>query len=90
MTGIFDGRRPIDLLTMLIKEVPILSANSYSYTGKRRDYQIALDLLASGQATHDFMVTHRFSITKYEKAIKTAFDKRGNRCLRAMFIHKEG
>lgn len=88
MTGIFDGKRPIDLLTMLFKEVHILSANSYSFTGMRRDYQIALDLLGSGQATHDFMVTHRFPITEYEKAINTAFDKKGHRCLRAMFIHE--
>jgi threonine dehydrogenase-like Zn-dependent dehydrogenase len=88
MTGIFDGRRPIDLLSMLFKEVHIFSANSYSFTGIRRDYQIALDLLASGQATHDFVVTHRFQITEYEKAINTAFDKKGNKCLRAMFIHE--
>ncbi len=73
---------------MLFKEVHIFSANSYSFTGIRRDYQIALDLLASGQTTHDFMVTHRFPLTEYEKAINTAFDKKGTRCLRAMFIHE--
>ncbi len=87
MTGIFDGRRPIDLLTMLFKEVHLLSANSYSFTGVRRDYQIALDLLASGQATHDSVVTHPFPISEYKRAINTAFDKQGSRCLRAMFIH---
>jgi 2-desacetyl-2-hydroxyethyl bacteriochlorophyllide A dehydrogenase len=88
MTGIFDGKRPVDLLTMLFKEVHILSANSYSYTGIRRDYQIALDWLASGQASHDALVTHRFSMADYKKAIDTAFHKKENRCLRAMFFHE--
>jgi threonine dehydrogenase-like Zn-dependent dehydrogenase len=86
MTGIFDGERPVDLLTMLFASVSILSSNSYSITGLKPDYEIALDLLASGQAKHDFVVTHRFAPEDFQKAIDTAFDKKGNQCLRAMFI----
>jgi len=89
MTGIFDGERPIDLLTMLFASVSILSSNSYSITGMKPDYEIALDLLASGQATHDFVATHRFAPEEYTKAIATAFDKKGNQCLRAMFIRDQ-
>ncbi|UCF10071.1 MAG: alcohol dehydrogenase catalytic domain-containing protein [Candidatus Bipolaricaulota bacterium] len=89
MTGIFDGRRPIDLLTMLFSGVSILSSNSYSITGMKSDYEIALDLLASGQATHDFVVTHRFAPEQFNEAIETAFDKKGNQCLRAMFVRTE-
>jgi len=87
MTGIFDGERPIDLLTMLFHSVSILTSNSYSITGLKPDYQIALDLLATGQITHDFVVTHRFSLEEYQSAINTAFDKKNSACLRAMFIH---
>ena len=89
MTGIFDGERPIDLLTMLFRSISILSSNSYSITGMKSDYRIALDLLAAGQVTHDFVVTHRFALEEFDKAIATAFDKKGNECLRAMFIHDE-
>ncbi len=89
MTGIFDGERPIDLLTMLFESVDILSSNSYSITGMKPDYEIALDLLASGQASHDFVVTHRFAPEEFVEAIDTAFDKKGNECLRAMFIRGE-
>jgi len=89
MTGIFDGERPIDLLTMLFRSVSILSSNSYSITGLKSDYEIALDLLASGQATHSNVVTHRFAPSDFKKAIDTAFDKKGNECLRAMFIRDE-
>ena len=89
MTGIFDGKRPVDLLTMLFRSISILSSNSYSITGMKSDYRIALDLLAACQATHEHVVTHRFALADYERAISTAFDKKGNECLRAMFIHDE-
>ena len=89
MTGIFDGQRPIDLLTMFFRNISILSSNSYSITGMKSDYRIALDLLSSGQASHEHVVTHRFALEDFEKAINTAFDKKTNKCLRAMFIHGE-
>ena len=89
MTGIFDGKRPIDLLTLLLKEIPLLSSNSYSYTGMKRDYQIAVDLLTSGQVRHDFLVTHRFPLSEFRRAVDTAFDKKESHCLRAVFIHEK-
>ena len=87
MTGIFDGERPIDLLTMLFNEVSILSANSYSSTGLKRDYRIAVDLLASGKVKHDFVVTHRFPHSQWRDAVATAFDKKGTGCLRSVMFH---
>jgi len=87
MTGIFDGERPVDLLTMLFQEVHILSSNSYSTTGLKRDYQIAVDLLASGRVRHDFVVTHRYPLTQWRDAIETAFDKKGSGCLRSVMFH---
>lgn len=88
MTGIFDGQRPVDLLTVLLKEIAFLPANSYSFTGEKRDYQIAMELLASGQVSHEFVVTHRFPIHRWKEAISTAFDKGKYGCLRAVFIHE--
>lgn len=89
MTGIFDGERPIDLLHMLFQEVHILSSNSYSHTGMKRDYAIAMELLASGKVSHDFVVTHRFPIASWREAIATAFDKKGTGCLRAVMHHND-
>jgi threonine dehydrogenase-like Zn-dependent dehydrogenase len=72
---------------MLFQEVHILSSNSYSHTGMRRDYAIAMELLASGTVSHDFVVTHRFPIGSWRDAIATAFDKKGTGCLRAVMFH---
>lgn len=87
MTGIFDGERPVDLLHMLFEEVHLMSSNSYSNTGMKRDYQIAVDLLASGRVTHDGAITHRFPLSQWREAIATAFDKKGSGCLRAVMLH---
>ncbi len=89
MTGIFDGERPIDLLTMLFNEVHILSSNSYSTTGMKRDYEIAVDLLESGKVRHDFVVTHRYPLSEWRDAITTAFDKKGTGCLRSVMFHDQ-
>ncbi len=87
MTGIFDGERPIDLLTLLFKEIHLLSSNSYSTTGMKRDYRIAVDLLASGLVDHESLITHRFALEDWRNAIATAFDKNGTGCLRAVMLH---
>jgi len=89
MTGIFDGERPVDLLKLLFKEVHLLAANSYSRTGVKRDYQIAVDLLASGKVDHEFVITHRFPLESWREAIATAFDKKNTGCLRAVIIHED-
>jgi 2-desacetyl-2-hydroxyethyl bacteriochlorophyllide A dehydrogenase len=88
MTGIFDGNRPIDLLTMLFKEIHLFSSNSYSFTEMKRDYEIAVDLLTNGKVSHDFVITHRYGLEEYESAINTAFDKDGSKCLRSVFMHE--
>jgi len=88
MTGIFDGSRPVNLQQMLFKEVDILSANSYSMTGMKRDFQIALDLLKNRQVVHDFLTTHTFPLTSWRDAIGTAFSKGENKCLRAVMKHE--
>jgi threonine dehydrogenase-like Zn-dependent dehydrogenase len=86
MLGVFSGHRPIDLLTMLLKEVNILSSNSYSTAGDKREFQISMDLLANGLIDHQSLVTHRFSPKDYKLAIDLAIEKGENKSIKTMFI----
>jgi len=90
MLGIFAGEIPVDLQTMIYRGISLLSSSSYSVTDTMRDFQIAMDLLASGQVNHDLLVTHRFPLSKWQEAIETAFDKQKSECLRALFVHDAG
>lgn len=86
MIGVFSGRRPIDLLSMLLKEVNVLASNSYSNAGYTREYQIGMDLMANGRVNHEPFVTHRYAIEDFREAIDVAIHKRQNKCLRVEFV----
>ncbi len=85
MIGVFSGQRPIDLLTMILKEVDIISSSCYSTWGYKREYQIGMDLLASGQVNHRDLITHRFPIEDWQQAFEAAIHKKDNETLRAVF-----
>ena len=86
MLGVFSGQRPIDLLTMILKEVDIISSNSYSTAGYQREYQIGMDLLASGQADHDSLITYRLPIEEWRKALDVSINKKENQTFKAVFV----
>jgi len=86
MLGVFSGRRPIDLLTMLLKEVNIISSNSYSTAGFIREFQYSMDLLKNRQVEHMSLVTHCFAPEDYRAAIDTAIDKGKKGSFKTMFI----
>jgi len=88
MTGIFLDKRPIDLRMLLGKEIALLGANSYSRTGTKRDYEVALKLLGAGQVSHESLVTHTGPLSQWRELLEAAFDKKTKKCLRAVFLHE--
>lgn len=49
-------------------------------------YQLALDLIAEGRVDLSPLVTHRFRLADYGKALATAADKGRNGVLKAVFV----
>jgi len=86
MIGVFSGKRPIDLLDMMLREVDIISSNSYSTAGYKREYQIAMDLLAAGQVEHESLITYKLPIEEWQKALDVSINKKDNRTFKAMFV----
>ena len=85
MEGVFSGDRPLDLLTLLLRESPIIPSMCYSYYGDKREFQMALDMIARGDAEQESMVTHRYSIEDWPDAIQTAIDKNDHQAVKVMF-----
>jgi threonine dehydrogenase-like Zn-dependent dehydrogenase len=85
MEGVFSGDRPLDLLTLLLRHSPILPSMCYSYYGDKREFQVALDMIARGDADQESMVTHRYSIGDWTEAIQTAIDKNDHLAVKVMF-----
>ena len=87
MEGVFSGDRPFDLLTLLLRESPVLPSMCYSYYEGKREFQMALDMVSSGKAEQASMITHRFAIQDWREAIQTAIDKHRTHASKAMFIY---
>lgn len=88
MLGGASRPRPIDLQDMLLKEVNILSSNSYSTAGPKREFQIAMDLLSGGQVDHKSLVTHKFAPEEYRRALEVAINKKKHHTIKAMLIRE--
>ncbi len=89
MLGVFSGRRPIDLLTQLLKEVNILASNSYSTAPSgEREFQISMDMLRDGLVDHERLITHRFAPEQYCEAIESAIHKGRLHGIKSMFIRE--
>ena len=65
----------IDLLDPLLREVDILQSNCYGVVDGRHDYEVAIDILASGEYPYRDIVTHTVSLEEIQQGFDTAFDK---------------
>ena len=70
-------RKPIalDWMGPLQKEQSIVFANCYSVLEGRHDYELAIELMASGRAPVEQMVTHRYPLERIQNGFDTAYDK---------------
>jgi len=75
------------MLTLLLRDSPVLPSMCYSYYGGKREFQMALDLVSSGKAEQASMITHRFPIEEWHDAIQTAIEKHRSLASKVMFIY---
>lgn len=70
-------RRPIttDWLPPLLKEQSIIFSSCYSVMDGYHDYELAIDMMASGRVPLKEIVTHRFALEEIQKGFDTAYDK---------------
>lgn len=73
--GGFHRPLTLDWLEPLLKEQSIIFSSCYSVIDGRHDFQVAIDLMASGRAQLRQMVTHKFALDDIQEAFATASDK---------------
>lgn len=73
--GVFPDKLPVDLLRPLQKEVWVTFPICYGYIDGKHDYEVAIELMASGRAPVEQMVTRTFSLDEAPLAFQTAADK---------------
>jgi len=73
--GGFYGTMELDLLTPLLEEQALIFSQCYAILDERHDFEIAIDILASGKLSLKEMVTHTFPLEEAQEAFRTAYDK---------------
>ena len=74
--GINHAPVPVEMLLPLLKEQSIIFSQCYSVIDGRHDYQIAIDLFATGGVPLKDMVTHSFPLSEMQEALRIAADKK--------------
>lgn len=85
MMGIFASKPNIDLNGMFMKEINLISSNSYGMSGYRSEFAISLNMLQSKQVNHNLLITHRFNPAKYVQAIEAARGKDKSKAVKVLF-----
>jgi threonine dehydrogenase-like Zn-dependent dehydrogenase len=73
--GGLKGPMELNLFDSLLREVAIYSVTCYDVIDGVHDYEIAIDLLASGDIPYRDIVTHKYPLTDIQKGFATAYDK---------------
>lgn len=71
-TGPMDN---IDMAPVITKELVIYGSGCYSQVGLRRDFEVALEVLAGNPEAFRSLITHRFPLSRVQEAFETAYDK---------------
>lgn len=73
--GVFHDPTPMDWMAPLLKEQSIVFSVCYGIMDGRHDFEMAIDLMASGALDLKQMVTHTFPLSQMQQALDTAYDK---------------
>jgi threonine dehydrogenase-like Zn-dependent dehydrogenase len=73
--GIFAHPMPVNMGRPLGREATVIFPLCYGTQDGKPDFQVAIDLMASGKANVQPLATHRFSLSEAPQAFNTADDK---------------
>lgn len=86
MMGVFTGKHRIDLNKMFMKEINLISSNSYSMSGYRDEFAISVEMLNDKQVDHNILITHRFKPEQFKEAIEVARKKKDSKAVKVLFV----
>jgi len=75
LLGLFSEPIKIDFSRVIVKELQLSGSNIYSYSGLRRDFELAMEMISSGKIDMKKIITHRFPLERSQEAFETALNK---------------
>jgi threonine dehydrogenase-like Zn-dependent dehydrogenase len=90
LVGVPGIAKGLDWTSVFIKELTLTAAYTYHraehYQGRAwTTFELAIELMASGTVDLGWMVTHRFKLEEYDKALRILGHKGTNQAIKAVF-----
>nr|KXH74039.1 MAG: hypothetical protein AM325_13165 [Candidatus Thorarchaeota archaeon SMTZ1-45] len=85
-TGIFLNPMPINMFSLITKEVNLTGSWGYAYWTHLKEFKVSLDLLEMGRIDSKPLITHKFPLEKSSEAFQTALDKRESHSIKVQII----
>ncbi len=90
LSGIHGLAKGVDWTGVAFKELDVRASNTYTladpWNGKPWDtFEVAIDLLARGAADLGWMVSHRYRVEDYGKALRAAGDRKESKMIKGVF-----
>jgi threonine dehydrogenase-like Zn-dependent dehydrogenase len=73
--GLFDEPVPVDTWSAVLKDARLLFSFTYGLRGKRHDFELCLEWMASGRVPAQELVTHVRPLAEIAEAFELAADK---------------
>lgn len=90
LLGLYPGDVPVDLLSLILKEITLDTSNCYTYGAGsvKKEFQAAIDLIAKGRVTRKQLITHTFRIEEYRRALDVATHKGREKAIKVIFDYR--
>ena len=90
LLGLYPGDVPVDLLSLILKEITLDTSNCYTYGAGsvKKEFQAAIDLIAKGRVTRKQLITHTFRIEECRKALDVATHKGREKAIKVIFDYR--
>ncbi|MHA2041008.1 MAG: zinc-dependent alcohol dehydrogenase [Candidatus Thorarchaeota archaeon] len=85
-TGIFLKPVPINMFSLLTKEIVLTGAWGYGYWTHLKEFEVSLNLLESGRIDAKSLITHRFPLKDASNAFEVALDKKNSESIKVQIV----
>ncbi len=85
-TGIFLNPMPINMFSLVTKEVRLTGAWGYGYWTHKKEFALSLEMLAKGKIDAKPIITHKYSLEEASEAFEVALDKKKNESIKVQVL----
>jgi 2-desacetyl-2-hydroxyethyl bacteriochlorophyllide A dehydrogenase len=85
-TGIFLDPMPINMFSLVTKEVRLTGAWGYGYWTHMKEFALSLEMLAKGKINAKPIITHKYPLDKTSEAFEVALDKTKSESIKVQVV----